>query len=111
MEPDTGTATGADRLRSVSSTPGAAGSRAKRLRPLNQPSAVGVKVSDGVPSEVLWRGTWRCCSRVEEVWRVEDGWWRPRPIRRTYFRLALEDSLVLTLYLDQIDGRWWTQKY
>jgi hypothetical protein len=48
---------------------------------------------------------------VEEVWRVEDGWWRPRPIRRTYFRLALEDSLVLTLYLDHLDGRWWTQKY
>jgi hypothetical protein len=95
----------------MSSSPRAAGSRAKRLRPLNQPSAVGVKVNDGVPSEVLWRGTWRRCSRVEEVWRVEDGWWRPRPIRRTYFRLALEESLVLTLYLDHLDGRWWTQKY
>ena len=42
---------------------------------------------------------------------MEDGWWRPRPIRRTYFRLALEESLVLTLYIDHLDGRWWTQKY
>ena len=91
---------------------GEAGSRAKRLRPLNQPSAVGVKVSEsGVPSEVLFRGSWRHCSRVEEVWRVEDGWWRPRPVRRTYFRLALEDSQLLTLYLDHVDGRWWAQKY
>jgi hypothetical protein len=48
---------------------------------------------------------------VEEVWRVEDGWWRPRPVRRTYFRLALEDGLVVTVYLDQVDGRWWSQKY
>ena len=36
---------------------------------------------------------------------------QPRPIRRTYFRLALEESLVLTLYIDHLDGRWWTQKY
>ena len=31
-----------------------------------------MRVSGGVPSEVLWRGSWRVCSRVEEVWRVED---------------------------------------
>ena len=82
-----------------------------RVRALNRPGAVGVKVSGGVPCEVLWRGSWRVCSRVEEVWRVEDGWWRPRPVRRTYFRLALEDGQLLTVYLDHVDGRWWHQRY
>ncbi|MBJ7613930.1 MAG: hypothetical protein JF924_16595 [Candidatus Dormibacteraeota bacterium] len=81
------------------------------MRAMNRPGAVGVKVSGGVPGEVLWRGSWRVCSRVEEVWRVEDGWWRPRPVRRTYFRLALEDGQPLTVYLDHIDGRWWQQRY
>jgi hypothetical protein len=86
--------------------------RSNRLRALNQPVAAGVRVGEGgIPSEVLLRGIWRRCSRVEEVWRVEDGWWRPRPVRRTYFRLALEDGLPATLYLDHIDGRWWTQRY
>jgi hypothetical protein len=94
MEPDPRTAPGAHRLRS-----------------LNPPRPAGVKVDRGVPSEVLWRGEWRRSSRVEEVWRVEDGWWRPRPVRRTYFRLALEDGLVVTVYLDHVDGRWWSQRY
>jgi hypothetical protein len=81
------------------------------VRALNRPGAVGVKVSGGVPSDVLWRGSWRVCSRVEEVWRVEDGWWRPKPVRRTYFRLALGDGQLLTVYLDHVDGRWWSQRY
>jgi hypothetical protein len=42
---------------------------------------------------------------------VEDGWWRPRPVHRTYFRLALEDGQLLTVYLDHADGRWWQQRY
>jgi hypothetical protein len=65
----------------------------------------------GVPTEVLIRGEWRRCARVEEVWRVEDGWWRPNPVRRTYFRLGLEDGLLVTVYLDHTGGGWWQQRY
>jgi hypothetical protein len=71
-------------------------------------------------------------ARVEEVWRVDDGWWRPHPVQRTYFRLALDDGRPLTLYRDQAagsdgspggrggkgskgskgsEGRWWLQRY
>ena len=83
-----------------------------RLRALNSPQPAGVKAAEsGVPSEVLIRGEWRRCARIEEVWRVEDGWWRPKPIRRTYFRVALEDSLLATVYLDHAGGGWWQQRY
>ena len=68
-----------------------------------------------------WRGSvgeplavsprFRRCARVEEVWRIEEGWWRPKPVRRTYFRLALEDGLLLTVYLDDLEGSWWSQRY
>ena len=82
------------------------------LKPLNLPQPAGVKAIDsGVPSEVLIRGEWRRCARVEEVWRVEDGWWRQTPVRRTYFRLALEDGLLVTVYLDHTGGGWWQQRY
>ena len=121
MEPNPRAAPGPDRLRHIEQKlslppqgggiPSSSVSSRKKLRALNRPVAVGVRVSAGVPGEVLWRGFWRVCSRVEEVWRVEDGWWRPRPVRRTYFRLALEDGQLLTVYLDHVDGLWWQQRY
>jgi hypothetical protein len=49
--------------------------------------------------------------RVEEVWRVDDGWWRPGPVRRTYFRVALDEGLLVTLFHDQEEGGWWSQRY
>ena len=82
------------------------------MRTLNVPQPVQVRASDaGAPREVLVRGSWRRCARVEEVWRIEEGWWRPKPVRRTYFRLALEDGPLLTVYLDDNEGGWWSQRY
>jgi hypothetical protein len=60
---------------------------------------------------VEFRGRWRAVARIEEVWRVDDGWWRQNPVRRTYFRLALDDGRALTAYLDQVEGGWWLQRY
>ncbi|HEV7680264.1 MAG TPA: hypothetical protein VGQ42_17020 [Candidatus Dormibacteraeota bacterium] len=74
----------------------------------------------GAPAAVELRGAWRTVARVEEVWRVDDGWWRPHPVQRTYFRLALDDGRALTLYREQADagagartggGAWWQQRY
>lgn len=95
MEPDPGTAAGAH-----------------RLRPLNQGQPLRVRADgSGAPSAVELRGRWREVARVEEVWRVDDGWWRPLPVRRTYFRLALDGGRPLTVYLDAGDGAWRAQRY
>jgi hypothetical protein len=50
-------------------------------------------------------------ARTEEVWRVDDGWWRPHRVARTYFRLDLGGGLVLTVYLDDESNSWWIQRY
>lgn len=118
MEPHPGTATGPH-----------------RLRPLNQAQPVRLQPdpATGAPSAVELRGRWRRVARVEEVWRVEDGWWRPNPVSRTYFRLALEDGRAVTLFRERrpaspkdfsnpLDssgptstadsaGTWWLQRY
>ncbi|MGH7911222.1 MAG: hypothetical protein ACREOV_05835 [Candidatus Dormibacteraceae bacterium] len=57
------------------------------------------------------RGRWRMIERVEEVWRVEDGWWRDRAVARTYFRLLLADGHVATVYRDGASPSWWMQRY
>jgi hypothetical protein len=46
---------------------------------------------------------------VGEEWWVEDRWWTPRPLRRTYFELVLVDGRSLTVFSDAGD-RWYRQQ-
>ena len=82
-----------------------------RLRRLNQPEPAAVEVEGGLPRAVHFRGSWRPVARVEDAWRIDDGWWRASPVARTYFRLDVGNGLVLTVYRDDEKGTWWTQKY
>ena len=84
---------------------------AHRLRPVNAPAPVQLRTDGGIPRAVLRRSRWRRVEQVEDVWRVDDGWWRPTPVARTYFRVALQDGQVMTVYRDDARGTWWTQRY
>jgi hypothetical protein len=70
-----------------------------------------VQVEAGLPRAVRFRGRWRPVPRVEDAWRIDDGWWRPDPVARTYFRLDLGEGLLLTVYRDDEKGAWWMQRY
>ncbi|MEX0800849.1 MAG: hypothetical protein WD379_06500 [Dehalococcoidia bacterium] len=48
---------------------------------------------------------------VLEVWRIDDEWWRKRPLSRTYYRLLLEDGRTVTVYRDETSGQWAKQAY
>ena len=42
-----------------------------------------------------------CASlQVQDAWRIDDEWWRERPVSRLYFSLVLEDGRVVTVYQD-----------
>jgi hypothetical protein len=84
---------------------------AHRLRLLNEPARVELRLRDGLPAAVRERERWRAVERVEEVWRVEDGWWRERGVARTYFRLLFIDGHVATVYRDGASSDWWLQRY
>lgn len=94
MEPGPGTAAGA-----------------RRLRPLNAPAPIELRAERGVPTVVRRNARWRPVERVEDVWRIDDGWWRAAPVSRTYFRLALDGGDVVTLYHDHVGDGWWAQRY
>ena len=102
--------------------PGAAGGPG-RVRPfdiaqgrqLNRPRSVRVEAAeDGLPTAV-WSasgGGRRCVvEAVLERWRIDDEWWRQRPVSRVYYRLALEDGRVVTVYRELRSGRWAQQAY
>ena len=48
---------------------------------------------------------------VLDTWRIDDEWWRQRPVSRLYYRLALEDERTVTVYRDLASGRWAKQNF
>lgn len=86
------------------------------LRPLNRPRAVEVLTGRGrdgepEPEVLVERGRRYRVERVEDVWSVEDEWWRDRSIRRRYYRLLLAGGVVRVVYHDLTTGVWCAQAY
>ena len=46
-----------------------------------------------------------------ESWRIDDEWWRQRPVSRLYYRLALEDGRTVTVYRDVVAQGWQVHNY
>jgi hypothetical protein len=63
----------------------------------------------GLPGAVLRSGRRYAVAAVLETWRIDDEWWRPQPVSRSYFSLLLEDGRTLTVYRDA--GGWSAQDY
>lgn len=86
----------------------------RRIRRLNTPQAVEVEAAaGGAPGRLRLHGVWQDVSHVMRSWRIDQHWWRSEPVRRDYYRIALEDGTPLTIYRDVVseDGGWFRQEY
>jgi hypothetical protein len=89
-----------------------AATRAHRLRPLNRPKPIHVEADEsGEPRAVVLGRERLAVAAVQDRWRIDDEWWRERPVSRLYFSLLLEDGRVVTVYRDIVTGRWASQVY
>ncbi len=83
------------------------------MRPLNAPIQIWAQVDgDGRPLALRRRG-WsrpRAVARIQDRWRIDDEWWRTRPISRLYHLLLLEDGTLLTIYHDLVTDTWFEQR-
>ena len=84
----------------------------RRLRQLNRPRPLRVEADkDGGPIAVHL-STGRCVVKeVLETWRIDEEWWRKRPVSRLYFNLLLEAGQTMTVYKNLISKRWAMQSY
>ncbi len=83
-----------------------------RARPLTRPRPLRVEAGeDGRPVAVWLSGRRHAVQAVQETWRIDDEWWRQRPVSRLYFSLALEDGRTVTVYRNLVSGRWAMQAY
>jgi len=81
-------------------------------RPLNRPRPLRVEADEqGWPTGVWLSGRRYAVESVLETWRIDDEWWRERPVSRVYFGLALENGRTVTVYRDIVTGRWAGQAY
>lgn len=91
-----------------------------RLRPLNEPRPVRVRVDGhGMPVEIIPETRIREKREVRgrrahaviaqrETWRIDDEWWRA-PLSRSYHTVVLESGRLVTLFRDLPTGDWFLQ--
>ena len=82
------------------------------LAPINLPARAAVEFAGEIPRRVRTDGRrWRPVEQVVDLWEVDTEWWTLEPVRRRYWRLALADGGLLTVYRDLETGQWFRQGY
>ena len=80
------------------------------LRALNTPRPIRVRTaSGGRPLSLHMKGGCRRVIQIQEIWQIDDEWWR-EPISRRYGTLVLDDDTTVTVYRDLMTGRWYLQE-
>jgi hypothetical protein len=81
--------------------------RSAAPRILGAPRSVRVAAnSAGVPHSLDERPI----ASVRDEWRVDEGWWTGRPVRRRYFDVVMADGQNAVVFCDRRTGRWFTQR-
>ncbi len=86
---------------------------ARSLRALNAPVPIQVEADAGGQPVRVRRAGWprpRAVLARQDHWRIDDEWWRDRPISRLYHTVVLEHDLLLTIYHDLIADTWFEQR-
>jgi hypothetical protein len=44
---------------------------------------------------------------ILDRWRIDDEWWRSKPVSRLYYAVLFASGQRMVLYKDLVDGRWY----
>ena len=85
-----------------------------RLRRLNEPQPLKVWLGpQDRPAGIVWRGRRIVVQKIQDVWRIDDEWWRTE-ISRIYYQLALANGQIWTVFRDlliaDLKKCWFLQK-
>ncbi len=82
---------------------------ADAAKPVNTPEPVRVEAdASGGPAAVRLPRRLRIAA-IEDIWRIDDEWWRAEPISRLYYSVLLATGDRLVIYKDIINGEWYKQ--
>jgi hypothetical protein len=66
--------------------------------------------SGGLPTGLTGRNT-QVIAAVEDIWRLDDEWWRSMPLERIYFAVLLASGQRCVIFKDLSAKRWYRQAY
>lgn len=76
---------------------------------LNRPEPVKIQESPiGLPVAVRTPRR-QAIVAIEDRWRIDDEWWRTKPISRVYYAIILESGQKMMIYKNLTDGDWYRQ--
>jgi hypothetical protein len=64
----------------------------------------------GTPVSLKLRGRQVTVESVADRWRLDDEWWRGRPVSRIYYECLVDGGLRVTVFQDLVAGEWYQQK-
>ena len=47
---------------------------------------------------------------IDNMWKIDEEWWREKPIVRMYYQVTTEDGRRITLFRDLTTGEWYQQR-
>jgi hypothetical protein len=81
------------------------------FKPVNLPESLSMDEGPaGLPKAVLMPRK-QVVKAVEDIWRIDDEWWRGEPISRLYYSLMLSSGQRLVIYKDLVLNSWYRQTY
>ena len=84
--------------------------RTGALKPLNLPGRLAVVEKNGLPAAIEGKGR-RTVDCILDNWRLDDEWWRDKPLSRLYFEIVTTDGCRLVIFKDLASGDWYRQRY
>jgi hypothetical protein len=75
-----------------------------------EPELMEVTLVDGCPSSVKLKKRLYKVKEIDNLWRIDDCWWR-KPAARLYYSLELESGGRITLFHDLLNGQWYRQNW
>ena len=84
---------------------------ADTLKPVNLPEFLPVEEDAAGQPLAVKLGRRLLVDAIEDVWRVDDEWWRPRKLSRLYYAIILGSGRRLVVFKDLVENRWYHQSY
>lgn len=85
--------------------------RADSLKPVNLPEPVLVELDASGQPQAVKLPRRQAIIAIDDMWRLDDEWWRSEPVSRLYWTVRLASGNRLVIYQDLIDGGWYRQSY
>jgi hypothetical protein len=81
------------------------------FKPVNLPESIIVEESPTGEPGAIKTVRWQAVTAIEDIWRVDDEWWRSEAVSRLYYAIHFSSGRRLIIYKNLLTGQWYRQDY